>query len=1227
MTIQDALKQRILILDGAMGTMIQRYNLSESDYRGRLFTNHPEELKGNNDILCLTQPQIISEIHEAYLQAGSDIIETNTFNATSVSMSDYGMQNHIREINIKAAQLARKAADKYTTEDKPRFVAGSIGPTNKTTSMSPDVNNPAFRSLSYDNLVFSYLEQIKALLSGGVDALLVETVFDTLNAKAALFAATAAMEETGIHVPIMVSATVSDSGGRTLSGQTLEAFLASIQHAPILTLGLNCSFGARDMKPFLKQLSEIAPYYISAYPNAGLPNRFGEYDETPEAMANQMREFVEERLVNIIGGCCGTTPAHIKLYNELIDGKQPHIPIDKPNVLWLSGLERLEIKPENNFINVGERCNVAGSRKFLRLISEKNYEEALGIARKQVEDGAQIIDINMDDAMLDAKSEMITFLNLIASEPEISKVPIMIDSSKWEVIESGLKCVQGKSIVNSISLKEGETIFLEHARMIKKLGAAMVVMAFDENGQADSFDRKIEICERAYKLLTPKAGIDPNDIIFDPNVLAVATGIDEHLNYGIDFIKATAWIKKNLPGAKVSGGISNLSFSFRGNNYIREAMHAAFLFHAVKAGMDMGIVNPGTSVTYTDIPKEVLSVIEDVILNRKPDATEKLIILAEELKNRQNGKTVEKKDIRDEMTLDERLEYALIKGISENLETDLSEAMRIYGKAVKVIDGPLMKGMNTVGELFGAGKMFLPQVVKTARTMKQAVAILKPFIEADKADKSSPEKAGKFLLATVKGDVHDIGKNIVGVVLACNNYEVIDLGVMVPTEKIIKTAIEEKVDIVCLSGLITPSLEEMCHVAEEMEKAGMTIPLMIGGATTSKIHTAVKIAPHYSGPVIHVKDASQNPLIAAQLANSETRKIFLEQLKKEQEKLRESIQEKILLTPLSNARNHKIKIEWEKYNPVKPLLTGQVQELHFSIKEIRPYINWIFFFNAWKLGGKFASIAFINGCDHCKASWLTQFPEQERAKAAEAMQLYKEASRMLDKLIEDQTETDILVGIFEANSQNESIYIQKEGVSHIIPCLRQQVQKKGSEACYYSLSDFIMPADTQKTDYIGVFTVTAGKEIENRIEYYKQQDDNYNALLLQSLSDRIAEAATELLHYRVRKEIWGYSPNETATVENLLKEHYQGIRPAIGYPSLPDQSLAFDIDKLLGFVQIDVSLTENGAMKPNSTVSGIMIAHPQSAYFHIGQIDMEQRAEYCKKRNFSIEDSYKWLSV
>lgn len=844
MRLEEQLKKRILVLDGAMGTMIQRYGLTESDYRGERFKDVPGQLKGNNDLLCITRPDVIGEIHEAYLEIGADIIETNSFNATSVSMADYGMQVYVTEINRAAARVARAAADKYTalTPDKPRFVAGSVGPTNKTCSMSPDVNNPAYRALTYDELAAAYKEQMCALLEGGVDTLLIETIFDTLNAKAALYAAQSAMSETGITVPVMLSVTLSDKGGRTLSGQMLEAFLTSVMHAGILSVGLNCSFGARDMKPYLQRLAAIAPCYISAYPNAGLPNRFGQYDETPEMMAEQVKEFVDEGLVNIIGGCCGTSPGHIAQYTALIEGGMPHVPAVPSGVLWLSGLERLEVKPENNFVNVGERCNVAGSRKFLRLINEKKYEEALEIARKQVEAGAQVIDINMDDAMLDARAEMVNFLNLIASEPEIARVPVMVDSSKWEVIVAGLKCIQGKSIVNSISLKEGEEKFLSRAREIRRLGAAVVVMAFDEKGQADSFGRKIEVCERAYRLLVDKAGFDPNDIIFDPNILAIATGIDEHRNYGVDFIEATAWIKKNLPGAKVSGGVSNLSFSFRGNNYIREAMHAVFLYHAIAAGMDMGIVNPSAAVVYDDIPSEVLTCIEDVVLNRRPDATEKLIELAGELKDKSGGKVAGVADERASMSLEERLEYALVKGHVDGLETDLEEAVKKYGKALKVIDGPLMAGMNKVGELFGAGKMFLPQVVKTARTMKRAVAILQPYIEQEKSDSASA-KAGKFLLATVKGDVHDIGKNIVSVILSCNNFDVVDMGVMVPAEDIIKKAKEENVDFVGLSGLITPSLEEMCHVAGEMKKAGLSVPLMIGGATTSKLHTAVKIAP------------------------------------------------------------------------------------------------------------------------------------------------------------------------------------------------------------------------------------------------------------------------------------------------------------------------------------------------------------------------------------------------
>ena len=888
-SISQLVSERILILDGAMGTMIQQYNLQEDDFRGERFSAIPGQLKGNNDLLCLTRPDVIQDIHRKYLEAGADIIETNTFSSTVVSMADYHVEEYVREMNLEAVRIAREVADEYTAKNpaKPRFVAGSVGPTNKTCSMSPDVNNPAFRALSYDELATAYQQQMEALLEGGVDAILIETIFDTLNAKAAIYAAEKAMQTVGVVVPIMLSVTVSDIGGRTLSGQTLDAFLASVQHANIFSVGLNCSFGARQLKPFLEQLAHRAPYYISAYPNAGLPNSLGKYDQSPADMAHEVREYIQEGLINIIGGCCGTTDAYIAEYQALIEGAKPHVPAAKPDCLWLSGLELLEVKPEANFVNVGERCNVAGSRKFLRLINEEKYEEALSIARQQVEDGALVIDINMDDGLLDAQKEMTTFLNLVMSEPEIARVPVMIDSSKWEVIEAGLKCLQGKSVVNSISLKEGESKFLEHARAVKSYGAAVVVMAFDEKGQADTAARKIEVCQRAYHLLVDKVGFNPNDIIFDPNILAIATGIEEHNNYAVDFIEATAWIKKNLPGAHVSGGVSNLSFSFRGNNYIREAMHAVFLYHAIQVGMDMGIVNPATSVLYTDIPADILEQIEDVVLNRRPDSAERLIELAESLKDTSanTAQTAVRHDAWRDNTVQERLKYALMKGIGDYLEQDLAEALPLYDKAVEVIEGPLMDGMNHVGELFGAGKMFLPQVVKTARTMKKAVAILQPIIESEK--QSETLSAGKVLLATVKGDVHDIGKNIVGVVMACNGYEIIDLGVMVPTEKIIETALKEKVDLIGLSGLITPSLEEMVHVATEMEKAGMDLPLLIGGATTSKMHTALKIAPAYHAPVVHMKDASQNAGVAARLLNPKTKEEFVRELNESYEALRQ----------------------------------------------------------------------------------------------------------------------------------------------------------------------------------------------------------------------------------------------------------------------------------------------------------------------------------------------------
>ena len=916
--LNKLVSEHILILDGAMGTMIQQYNLSEADFRGQRFEQLSGQLKGNNDILCLTRPDVIQDIHRKYLEVGADIIETNTFNATSISQADYHTQDYVTEINRAAARLAREVADGYTrlTPHKPRLVAGSVGPTNKTCSISPDVNNPAFRAVTFDEMVKAYFEQMVALIQGGVDALLIETIFDTLNAKAAIYAAEDAMKALGRRVPLMLSVTVSDRGGRTLSGQTLEAFLASVQHADIFSVGLNCSFGARQLKPFLRQLAAKAPYYISAYPNAGLPNSLGQYDQSPDDMAAEVAEYIHEGLVNIVGGCCGTTEAYIARFPALVDGAKPHVVPTPADTLWLSGLELLEVKPQNNFINVGERCNVAGSRKFLRLISEKKYDEALSIARRQVEDGAQVIDINMDDGLLDAKHEMTVFLNLIASEPEIARVPVMIDSSKWEVIEAGLKCVQGKAIVNSISLKEGEEKFLEHARIIRRYGAAVVVMAFDEQGQADTYDRRIAVCQRAYRLLVEEAGSSPHDIIFDTNVLAVATGMDEHNNYAVDFIRAAAWIRRYLPGSHVSGGVSNLSFSFRGNNYIREAMHAVFLYHAIRAGMDMGIVNPATSVLYTDIPADLLERIEDVVLNRRPDAAERLIETAEQLKaaadaaktaGTAGASTETARDAwRQGTSVEERLEYALVKGVADYLEQDLAEAQQCYANPVDIIEGPLMAGMNRVGELFGAGKMFLPQVVKTARTMKAAVAILQPAIEASRSHTAT--SAGKVLLATVKGDVHDIGKNIVSVVMACNGYDIIDLGVMVPAEQIVERARQEQVDMIGLSGLITPSLDEMAHVAAELEKAGLDIPLLIGGATTSELHTALKIAPAYHAPVVHLKDASQNATVAARLMNPDKRRELANELNERYEQLRTRQSAQVATVSLEEAQANKLKL-------------------------------------------------------------------------------------------------------------------------------------------------------------------------------------------------------------------------------------------------------------------------------------------------------------------------------
>lgn len=1217
------LQERILILDGGMGTMIQGFKLKEEDYRGERFADFPGQLKGNNDLLCLTRPDVIQSIHRQYLEAGADIFATNTFNANAISLEDYGMQDYVREINRAAGCLAREVADTFMKEHPERliFIAGSIGPTNKTASMSPDVSDPAYRAVTYKDLYEAYKEQAEALVDGGVDILLFETTFDTLNVKAGLEAATAVLKEKMRDLPIMLSLTLSAQGGRTFSGQTLKAFLASVQHTPIVSIGLNCSFGAADMKPYLQELAREAPYYISAYPNAGLPNSFGTYDETPEKMAGAVGAFVEEGLVNIIGGCCGTTPAHIARYPQLIKGARPHRPAAKPDSLWLSGLELLEVKPENNFVNIGERCNVAGSRKFLRLIKEGKQEEALTIARKQVEDGAQVIDINMDDGMLDAVKEMTTFLNLIASEPDIARVPVMIDSSKWEVIEKGLMCVQGKSIVNSISLKEGEEVFLQRAARVQQLGAATVVMAFDERGQADTYERKIEICERAYRLLTGKLGFNPQDIIFDPNVLAIATGIEEHNGYGLAFIRAVEWIKKNLPGAKVSGGISNLSFSFRGNNYVREAIHSVFLYHAVSKGMDMGIVNPSSSVLYEDIEPSFRNLVEEVILARRPEAAEELITYVQHLHVESAGGGEEKHEAWRERSLPERLEYALIKGLGDYLVSDLEEALQVYPHAVDIIDGPLMGGMNQVGELFGAGKMFLPQVVKTARTMKKAVAILQPAIEAEKKASGST-KAGKVLFATVKGDVHDIGKNIVSIVLSCNNYEVIDLGVMVPADVIVRKAREEKPDLVCLSGLITPSLEEMAHVAEEMQKAGLTIPIMVGGATTSKLHTAIKIAPHYDYPVIHVVDASQNPLIASKLLNPDTRDAYIEGLNREYDTLRDAMQQKKeIILPLSEARAHRAVMDWESYKPVIPAQMGIHVLPYVPLEEVIPYIHWTFFFSAWKLNGRFAEITHIHGCDACRASWLAGFAESDRAKAAEAMQLYKDAVKLLDRLVSMKAEyCKAVYGFFPANSDGDNLLIGGQ----TFPTLRQQAKRE--DGIYKSLADYVMPLSEGRKDYVGAFVVTAGAGAAYLKKQFDREGDTYNSMLLQTLTDRLAEAVAEYLHEKVRKEFWGYVSDESLSIPDLYKVKYQGIRPAIGYPSLPDQLLNFTLDRLLDMKQIGVSLTENGAMYPTASVSGLYIAHPSVQYFMIGSIDEEQIKDYASRRHLPEKDIRRMLS-
>jgi 5-methyltetrahydrofolate--homocysteine methyltransferase len=1207
--ISALLKERILLLDGAMGTMIQGYGLEEKDYRGERFRDHPCDLKGNNDLLSLTRPDVIGEIHRAYLEAGSDIIETNTFNATSISQSDYQTESLVYEINYESARIASAAADEYTqrTPQKPRFVAGSIGPTNKTASLSPDVNDPGYRAVTFDQMKTAYMEQVQGLVEGGVDLLLVETVFDTLNAKAALVGIEEYLRKAGRKIPVMVSGTITDASGRTLSGQTLEAFMHSLSHAELLSIGLNCSLGAREMRPYLEELAGKSTFFTSVHPNAGLPNQFGEYDESPTEMSHQIRDFIDSGFVNIVGGCCGTTPEHIRALAPLAGAGKVRRPADPKPGLTLSGLEPLTAYEGSNFINIGERCNVAGSRKFARLIREKKYEEALEIARRQVEDGAQILDINLDDAMLDAEHEMVTFLNLLVAEPEISRVPLMIDSSKFEVIEAGLKCIQGKAVVNSISLKAGEEQFLEQARKIRSYGAAVVVMAFDETGQADTYERRIAICKRAYGLLTEKLRFPPGDIIFDPNVLTIGTGMEEHNNYAVDFIRTTKWIKAYLPHARVSGGISNLSFSFRGNDVVREAIHSVFLYHAIRAGLDMGIVNPGMLQVYDEIPSELLEYTEDLVLNRRPDATERILDYSATLEAEE--KEEERKDLWREASVEERLKHALIKGITEHVEADALEAHKKYGLGLKVIEGPLMDGMNVVGDLFGDGKMFLPQVVKSARVMKRAVATLLPFIEEEKSsgDQAENSSAGKVLLATVKGDVHDIGKNIVSVVLGCNNYEVIDLGVMVPAERILDEAEKVKADIIGLSGLITPSLEEMIHVASEMERRKMKQDLLIGGATTSKIHTAVKIEPAYGRPVIHVKDASRSVAVVGALRSPEQRENYVRGVREEYDTLREkyaSAGREISYLSLEEARKNGLRLTWSDDRVFIPNLTG-IQVLDdFPMERIVPYINWMFFFTIWELRGKFPEIF-----DHPRYG-------------EEAKKLYGDARDMLTRIIREKwLRANAVYGIFPASAEGDDILIYEDGERKKIRTrftnLRNQTRKEEGQP-NLCLSDFVAPRSSGVGDYLGAFAVTAGIGIEKKLKEFEKEHDDYSAIILKALADRLAEAFTELLHAEIRRNSWGYAAGEKLDMDSLLREEYSGIRPAHGYPACPDHSEKAVLFELLDAPAQGIRLTENYSMFPAASVSGLIFAHPESRYFFVGKIGRDQVADYARRKNLTV---------
>ena len=1215
--LKKLLQNRILVIDGAMGTMIQAYKLEEADYRGKLFAEHAFPQKGNNDLLSLTRPEIIREIHNSFLESGVDVLETNTFNSTAIAMADYGMEDQVYDLNYESARLARAAADAYSkkTLDQPRFVAGVLGPTNRTSSISPDVNDPGFRNTTFEQLVDVYTDSIAGLVNGGVDILLIETVFDTLNAKAGIFAIKQFLDSEGINLPIFVSGAITDASGRTLTGQTTEAFWNSIAHAEPLVVGLNCSLGAAELRPYIQELSRIVDTFVSCHPNAGLPNAFGEYDQTPEEMCRVLGEFAKSGFVNLVGGCCGTTPGHTRM---LVDRVATFSPRDVPEIearCRLSGLEPLNIGPDSLFVNVGERTNVTGSARFAKLIKEEDFETALEVARQQVTNGAQIIDINMDEGLIDSEAAMVKFLNLLAAEPYISRVPVMIDSSKWSVIEAGLRCVQGKSVVNSISMKEGEEQFLEQAKRIRWYGAAMVVMAFDEEGQADTSDRKAEICARSYDLLVKSAGFPPEDIIFDPNIFAVATGIEEHNNYARDFIAAIAWIKEELPHAMVSGGLSNISFSFRGNNPVREAMHSVFLYHAIRAGMDMGIVNAGQLTVYEDIPAEFRELVEDVILNRRPDATERLVDAAESFKGEIKEKT---EDLTwREQSVGGRLTHALVNGTSDFILEDTESARLEADRPLEVIEGPLMDGMNVVGELFGAGKMFLPQVVKSARVMKQAVAYLIPFIEEDKREGDEDRAKGKILLATVKGDVHDIGKNIVGVVLQCNNYDVIDLGVMVPSQKILETASEENVDIIGLSGLITPSLDEMVNVAAELEREGFDIPLLIGGATTSKIHTAVRIEPVYSGPTVHVLDASRGVGVATSLLSDDMRDDYIQNMRAENEDARRRHGAKDSArraVSLKDARDNRVKIHWPDWKPVVPEMPGLHRLGDYPLEELRDRIDWTPFFRAWELIGTYPNIL------------------DDESVGDTARGLLIDAERMLDRIIEEKwLSARGVFGLFPANSDGaESIHIyadeERREIASSFHTIRQQIKKERGQP-NYALADFVAPADTGIPDYVGAFAVTAGIGIDAHVERCEAENDDYNAILLKALADRLAEAFAERLHERVRKEFWGYAADEKYDNKALIKEAYQGIRPAPGYPACPDHTQKADLFTLLDASNAaGIGLTESYAMLPTAAVSGYYIAHPQARYFGTGKIAKDQVADYARRKGMDVSTAERWLS-